>query len=243
MKGWIYIAFFLLGACTIERDRTQENIAIYGAWVAGESPKIQALIFDNEKYTPADDQEFELVFPDGEMGRFIRTTDYYELQTERLPVAGEHVVLNWLNGNDTARVFVEFPAQVEVLVIQNDTLSVAGNTGSLIEWSVPTEGVEYALQLECTEEQPIPLPSGPGNFADLHNGPQVSSQIELDVAAFSFYGSHRLTISVLNEDLFGLFFFDPFDIRGLLKNGPDNVIGGKGFISATTMVEIPLEIE
>jgi hypothetical protein len=48
---------------------------------------------------------------------------------------------------------------------------------------------------------------------------------------------------VLNDPLVNVFFFDSSDIRGLLKNGPDNVDGGKGFVSGISTQKILLEIE
>jgi hypothetical protein len=56
-------------------------------------------------------------------------------------------------------------------------------------------------------------------------------------------GTHQLTITVLNDPLINAFFFDSSDIRGLLKNGPDNVDGGKGFVSGISTQKILLEIE
>jgi len=243
MKRALYITCLLFCSCIGKQDLTEQEKAIYGLWVAGESPRIQAVFFQNNEYRIAEDEQFELVFPDGEIGRFYRNEDYYELQTERRPQAGERVVLNWLKDNDTAHVVVLYPLQASILMLQNDTLSSTGATSSFVQWAIPSEGAEFALQLECTEEQPIPLLTGTGNFTELYNGPQVASQIELNADAFSFYGSHRLRISVLNDELLSLFFFDPSDIRGLLKNGPDNVIGGKGFVTATATTDVLLELE
>ncbi|MFM7728947.1 MAG: hypothetical protein ACKO7B_19775, partial [Flavobacteriales bacterium] len=151
--------------------------------------------------------------------------------------------LRWLNDRDTALATVVFPPKALLTGVQNDTLLVTSEQNAIIDWNEPTEGVEFALQLECTENEPIPLPGGAGNFNQLYAGPQVASQVELSKEAFSFFGMHTLRISVLNDDLVALFFFDPSDIRGLLKNGPDNVIGGKGFISAITTTDVLLEIE
>jgi hypothetical protein len=43
--------------------------------------------------------------------------------------------------------------------------------------------------------------------------------------------------------LLNAFFYDSSDIRGLLKNGPDNVSGGKGFVTGVSTKKILLEIE
>jgi hypothetical protein len=48
---------------------------------------------------------------------------------------------------------------------------------------------------------------------------------------------------VLNNELLNAFFFGSSDIRGLLKNGPDNVLGGKGFVTGISTKEILVEIE
>jgi hypothetical protein len=67
--------------------------------------------------------------------------------------------------------------------------------------------------------------------------------VNLDKDDFLFFGTHELTISVLNEPMVDVFFFDPSDIRGLLKNGPDNIDGGNGFIATTATHTVLLEIE
>jgi hypothetical protein len=87
------------------------------------------------------------------------------------------------------------------------------------------------------------LSGTPVDFSANHSSPQVSPNIELSMDDFSYFGTHELMITVLNEAMVDIFFFDPSDIRGLVKNGPDNVEGGNGLISTISSHSVILEVE
>jgi hypothetical protein len=135
------------------------------------------------------------------------------------------------------------PPVIENVTLERDTLHVLQNESSSMEWEIAPGEFEFALKLQCVESQPLPILNSPGSFNTNYGGPQVSSSIELDTDDFSYYGSHQITISVLNEPMVDVFFFDPSDIRGLLKNGPDNVDGGNGFIATISSHTVSLEIQ
>jgi hypothetical protein len=242
MKKWIYIVLFF-SACKPEDSQLADNSAIYGTWAAGEKPVIEAIIFDDDAYYVNMNQEFELVFPDGQEVPFALNGAVYDLQSQRTPQPGERLTLRWFRDADTALVEVDIPPAILDLSVSNDTLNASQSEECSIQWVAPSNEVEYAFRLECIEQNSQYLPWAPGNFATLFSGPQVSTQLQLDPQSFACFGTHRLTISVLNNAMLDAFFYDQSDIRGLLKVGPDNVIGGNGFVSGVSKREVLIEIE
>jgi hypothetical protein len=244
MNRLLFILLLFLCACRPESNVVEDNMAIYALWEVGEKPTIQALLFNEKSYQNNPNQSFSIVFQDGKTAPFFETGDSYELQSSRTPQAGERLTLYWFRDADTASVVVEMPPAITNVIIENDTLLQTNlNDECSIDWSVSSDDVEFALRLQCIEEPPQLLPWAPGTFQQLYGGPQIASQLVLQPGSFSCMGTHQLTIAVLNDPLINAFFFDSSDIRGLLKNGPDNVDGGKGFVSGITTQKILLEIE
>jgi hypothetical protein len=231
-----------MAACKQQRDDLQQNTAIFGNWQAGQTPVLRALIFDGGDVLIAQDQRFELEFSDGTSGTFLRMDDEYILQSSRVPAPGEHVTLKWYLDGDTAFARVHFPPEPIFNSGLPDTVAISKTQDALITWSVSGE-YEFALRLESLEQNPVPLPVSPGNFDSQYAGPQVASQLNLNVELFSYFGHYRLIVTVLNEDLLDSFFFDPSDIRGLLQNGPDNVEGARGFVTAVATKELIVKVE
>lgn len=242
MKNFMYILLLLM-ACRKEPERLDPDTAIYGLWVAGEMPKIQVVDFVDDGVVLAENEFMELIYPDGERANFVPVGDTYELQSERFPAPEERLVLNWYQQGDTASVVVDMPASPIQVLVQNDTLVVGQPEGALVQWVAPMENYEYALRLDCLEENKVPLPWSPGNFGQLFSGPQIATQAALPIGAFSFYGAHKLTVTVLNESIVDVFFFNESDIRGRLRNGPNNVSRGRGFVAGVSTMKVFLEIE
>jgi hypothetical protein len=242
MKYSVYILCFLLCACKSQKEDLKDNSAIFGNWKAGQTPVIRAVFFDGSEVGDALNHQFELEFADGERATFSQVEDEYVLQSSRVPLPGERVMLRWFLDSDTAFALVEFPPKPLFGNTLPDTLAVTQSQNALINWDVSGE-YEFALQLQCLEENPVPLPISPGNFEAQFAGPQVSNQLSLSAESFSYFGYHRLTVTVLNDDLLDVFFFDPSDIRGLLENGPDNVVGARGFITGISTNERIVKVE
>ena len=242
MKNRLYL-LLMLCACRPEPMDEFDDIAIYAMWVANEKPTIDVIDFSAEENRAAANQFLVLTFGDGQKAPFALQGEKYELLSERTPLPGERLVLEWFRDTDTARVVVEMPPAITDLTVENDTLSSTGSEECSIQWDAVPGNLEFALRMECLETSPQLLPWAPGNFAELYSGPQVTGQLVLQPESFSCLGTHELTITVLNDALLNAFFFDSSDIRGLLKNGPDNVSGGKGFVAGVSTKKILLEIE
>jgi len=242
MRKWYYV-LLLFVACAKENIATEEDIAIFGIWETNTTPSIRAVALKGDNFTPIPGQEFEVVFPDGETSLFEFINTEYVSVSQRTPQPGEALTLNWYRDEDTASVLVIMPPAIENLSVTNDTLQSTGQEECDIAWSAPGGSYEFAAKLECLELIPQPLPWSPGTFMQLYNGPQIATQLTLQPSNFSCFGSHELTISMLNDQLRDAFFFSLSDIRGLLKQGPDNVSGGKGFVSGISTKRIRIEIE
>ena len=242
MRKWYAILLFM-ASCSAENIDNLENVAIFGLWESGEKPTIQAVIVDGDSETFASNQSFELVFPDGETYPFISNGQTFVLQSERTPQPEEILKLLWYREGDTAFATVIMPPAVDNLVVINDTLQAEDDAECQVDWTMQDTELEFAFRLESLEQNPQPLPWSPGNFLQFYSGPQLASQLTLQPQSFAAYGSYLLTISVLNDELRDIFFFDPSDIRGLVRQGPDNVVGGKGFVAGVAVAKIPLEIE
>ena len=244
MKKLLYLLLLLTMACRRDMPETTENTFIFATWEVGRKPTIDAVVWDDENSSRADDEQFELIFPDGESALFALNNQTYELQSARSPAAGEHLELKWMRKNGSvAYAHVQMPSSIENVIVQRDTLNSQQNESTTIEWDISPDEYEFAVHLQCVETQPIMITGALANFSLNHSSPQVSKNIQLTMDDFSYFGSHELTISVLNEPMVDVFFFDPSDIRGLVKNGPDNIEGGNGFIATLSSHTVLMEIE
>jgi hypothetical protein len=244
MKKLLYLIMLLTIACRRDMPETQDNTFIFATWEVGRKPTIEAVLWDDENSSYAYYEQFELIFPDGERALFALNNQTYELQSARSPAAGEHLELKWMRKNGSvAYAHVQMPSVIENVIVQRDTLNSLQNESTTIEWDISSDEYEFAVQLQCVETQPAMITGALANFSLNHSSPQVIKRIELTMDDFSYFGSHELTISVLNEPMVNVFFFDPSDIRGLLKNGPDNVEGGNGFIATLSSYTVQIEIE
>jgi hypothetical protein len=136
------------------------------------------------------------------------------------------------------------PPPVSLVTISTNVVSVEapGTVASILTWTPLGAGYAYAMRLECLENNPQAIDNSPGEF-DRRNGlSQLEPQLLLLKDDFTFYGHHRLTVYAFDASLESLYFFDPADFRGLLRNPPDNVTGGKGFVTGVSKFEVDIQI-
>jgi hypothetical protein len=244
MKKLLYVLLLIPIACRRDVPEADDNTFIFATWEVGRKPFIEAVLWNDGVSSIAADEQFELIFPDGESASFALSNEIYQLQSSRNPASGEQLELKWFRKNGSiAHAHVQMPASIQNVTVQRDTLHIGQNESTTIEWEMDSDAYEFALKLQCIESAPLPIAGSPGSFDSNYSGPQVSRSVNLDKDDFLFFGTHELTISVLNEPMVDVFFFDPSDIRGLLKNGPDNIDGGNGFIATTATHTVLLEIE
>jgi hypothetical protein len=114
--------------------------------------------------------------------------------------------------------------------------------GELLWNSLNAAEYSYILKLENLEPVKVEIPQEGVRFESRFAGPQVSASALLYKTDFTYYGQHRLTVYAINRELEGVFFYDSADIRGALKNGPDNVQGGNGFVTGVSSFSIDLTV-
>lgn len=142
---------------------------------------------------------------------------------------------------NSATVTVRIPPAIDLVSLDNDTVHVEeiGNLACLAEWTaLDIAQYSYVLKLENIEKTKVELPIEGGLFSSRYTGPQLEAFFQLKKSDFSYYGQHRLTVYAIERDFESVFFFDASDLRGLLRNGPDNVYGGNGFVAGVSSFSV-----
>lgn len=136
------------------------------------------------------------------------------------------------------------PPGLEFTIDLNDTLVIdATSTGSsiaIVTWTdLDHELYSYVVRMDCLEESPVAIPFNvnSGNFAENFNGPLVAPGIIVTDTDFRYYGKHRLTVFAIPKALEKIYFYNAGDIRGLLTNSPDNILGIKGFAVGVSILK------
>ena len=141
-------------------------------------------------------------------------------------------------------VEIKIPPAIDFTAPLSDTLLVdstsSGSTIVIVTWTeLDQENYSYVVRLDCLEESPqeIPFIVDSGNFASNFNGPQVAAGIIVADTDFRYYGNHRLRVFAIPKSLEKVYFYNAGDIRGFLTNGPDNILGIKGFASGVSVLD------
>jgi len=228
-------------ACNKEPDPSEslERCALYAVFETGKTPQADVVCSDGD----ANSSALRWLWPDGSMDAFVETNNHWTLDTERLPQPGEAVLLQWDGTHGTTDVVLEFPPAIVLELLSADTLFLEQNQPIDVQWTDLGDDYEYVLSLQCLEENAIPIGVIPGNFDAVYNGPQVGNTLSLEAQNFTFRGTHRLVIYALNRAFTDVYFFDPSDIRGLLKMPISNLPGSNGYVMGVTALEIVMEVE
>jgi hypothetical protein len=150
------------------------------------------------------------------------------------------------NNDNVSEGLVEIPPAIALTGLDQDTIDIS-ELGSLaigMGWTALDEGkFSFVLQLENLETEKVPLPGVSGLFAERNRFPQLEASLFLQKDDFSYFGLHRLTVYAIDRELDAVFFFEPSDIRGILKNAPDNIVGGRGFVAGVSSFSIDLFVQ
>ncbi|MFN0031158.1 MAG: hypothetical protein ACKVOR_03260 [Flavobacteriales bacterium] len=166
--------------------------------------------------------------------------------------AGSHYTISGkFNGNHVVAM-IQMPPPIELMgKLSTDTITIDTDPLSTLQlvfaWTaLDTDKYSYVLMLEVLEENPqaIPFQTEPqSSFEQSFSGPQEQAGAVLYETDFRYYGTHRITVFAIEKSLEEVFFFEPSDIRGLLKNGPDNVEGAMGYAAGTSKFSFEIEVE
>jgi len=240
MRRLAYITLLLM-ACNKEPDSSEssDRCALYAVFETGKTPQADVVCSDGD----ANSSGLKWLWPDGSMDAFVEANNHWTLDTERLPQPGETVLLQWDGTHGTTDVLLEFPPAIVLDLLSADTLFLEQNQPIDVQWTDLGDDYEYVLSLQCLEENATPIDVIPGNFDALHNGPQVGNTLSLEAQNITFRGTHRLVIYALNRAFTDVYFFDPSDIRGLLKMPISNLPESNGYVMGVTALEIIIEVE
>ena len=240
MRRLAYISLLLM-ACNKEPDSSisSDRCALYAVFETGKVPEADVVCANGDDNA----NRLRWLWPDGSMNPFVEDINHWTLDAERLPQPGERALLQWDGTHGTMDVLVEFPPAIVVESMSADTLFLEQNQPINVEWTDLGDDYEYVLSLRCLEENAMPISVIPGDFDVLHNGPQLGNTLSLEAQNFTFRGTHELLIYALNRAFTDVYFFDPSDIRGLLKMPISNLQGANGYVMGVTVLEITIEVE
>lgn len=161
--------------------------------------------------------------------------------------AGEIVLLE-ARGNTFSQASALIPPNIQILEASSPTVNV--NADNPFEEVYNTtwlnqEGYSYLLKLECLEEDPIEIPFGvpSGLFQKTFTGPIEESNLIIFASDFKYFGAHRLTIYIIEEEYSSLFFLQNQSLGLTITERVDNVNGAKGFWTGINAIEINLNVE
>lgn len=236
----------MLLACSPEKDHV-ENSTVFFATITGGEPIGDFRLWKPGDPNPGvvenasvymkheDGQEIELEFADGV---------YVSPLSDPALFNTNYSFRILPDGQPEMYAAAHVPPTIALINMSSNTVSLSapGTVASILTWTNLGDRYAYALKLECLEAQPDSIDQSPGLFAVRNNLAQLQSQLVLLKDDFTFFGLHRLTVYAFDAELEDLFFFDPADIRGLLRTPPDNVTGGMGYVTGVSKFVTEIQI-
>jgi hypothetical protein len=160
---------------------------------------------------------------------------------------GEQYLIEASAGDEQLSVLVDVPDPFDLLSLSNTTFTIDETQPTEIAFQFSWEDdsrYSYVLTLEPLNPDAIPSPFFPSDAFEIQYGlPVLEGQATFRADYFNYIGLFKVTIYAIDKAYESVFFFDPVsDVRGYLNAGPDNVEGGKGFITGVSRVEFEIEI-
>lgn len=210
---------------------------------------VQYFEMDQDGYQiPVDNAELRIEGDELSWGLSKNSNGIY--YADALPAAfnaGEVVVLE-ARGNTFSQASALIPPNIQILDASSPSVNV--NSDNPFEEVYNTtwlnqEGYSYLLMLECLEADPIEIPFGvpSGLFQNTFTGPIEESNLIIFASDFKYFGAHRLTIYIIEEEYSSLFFLRNQSLGLTITERADNVNGAKGFWTGINAIEINLNVE
>lgn len=245
MKALFYITLiFCLISCESEQESGVFFLSGYYDATA-DSAAVRVFYFDENAQLS---QSFNrLVSVRGESGevKMVQLDDFTFVSEGALPDWSEQVTVK-VNGDHVMHCTVRIPEPIEATFQSSSTVVIQSeNPGEEVlslGWTDLSDDFSYLLQLESLSETLVEIPFEGGLFEKQFSGPIEESAITLVASDFKYFGPHRLTVYAIPEDYKDIFFFQGRGLGFLATEGPDNVIGGKGFFTATRSISFEFEI-
>lgn len=173
--------------------------------------------------------------------------DEYVLDGELNFNPGDEIALE-IESDRILSASATIPPLVNIEAMGNSMINIdpglPGEEVFSLKWT-EQEGYSYLLRLECIEPTlvEIPFTNGGGLFENTFRSPIVESSALIYASDFKYYGAHRLTIFILNNEYANLFFTRNGSIGFVTTESFDNIDGGKGIWTSINAVDILLEVQ
>jgi hypothetical protein len=245
-KGFTYLfAIFLLG-CTEEKNDLAEPTVFLATITGGEQiGGIRLLMPGVSNMDGIENAKVFMAINEGAEVQLDRAGNVYMSPLLDPAAFNANYAFRILTDNQPEMfAMAHVPPPIELLTMSNSTVSLSspGTVASILSWTELDSRYAYALKLECLEANPDSIDQTPGLFEARNNLSQLQSQLVLLKDDFTFLGLHRLTVYAFDAELEDLFFYDPADIRGLLRTPPDNVTGGMGYVTGVSKFVVEIQI-
>lgn len=243
-----YTLVFALVACSPsaeDRDNTYEPV-LFASIAGGEAvDNVQLLFAGAYPHSNTSSARIFISKNDEPEIELTRTgNEFFDPGQQVVEFGSNYKFRVLLNDGDEMLATAIVPSEIALISASSEVVSVSapGTVASILSWTSLGGNYAYALKLECLELSPVLIGDGYGQFENRNGLSQLQSQLLLLKDDFKYYGQHRLTVYAFDKSLEELYFFDPSDIRGLLRNAPDNVTGGGGFVTGLSNFVVDIQI-
>jgi hypothetical protein len=257
MKKLFYILLIIICSCTkTSEDYSAEETPVLIAVLKGNQPisDIQFLLFNDQQNAPKDIVTNELNIakqnePSTNLtysnGQYQSPSDFIIQNSSTYEIKGKY------KGQNIEATCNIPPPISNLQSIENDTITInpdppIGLPSYILQWTaLDPAKYSYVLVLEVLENNPVAIPFSQeaGLFQSKYDGPTEIPGLTLFETDFKYYGLHKLTVYAIEKEFEDIYFYNPADKSGLLKNGPDNIVGAKGFVTGVSTFSLQLLVQ
>lgn len=248
MNKWYFISFlFLLAACDDESGRNAYFASGYYRADINQASVEYFQMTEDGNVIHDEDAQVKLIFDGANLTMLNTLANTYEVNAEDYTLNSNHIDIE-INSGINLYASALVPPSLTITNSGNSTISIdpglPGEEVFDLAWN-SLEGYSFLARLECTEENPLEIPfaSGGGFFETTFERPFVESGMLIYSSDFKYYGTHKLTVFVLENEYADLFFLRNGSLGFLTVEGPDNIENGKGFWTAINAYELELVVQ
>lgn len=251
VKQSIYIVMiFALFACT--KQESGSTLIVEGVLVAGEpADNVRVSLMRDFSETKVSDATVNLFSDAGDRIALSPRPDaqgvYFDADAAFTPQAGATYRIEVSYEDHFAHATTTVPVQIAATQISATTIPITGDSPGQPVFSVLWQsGAQFShvLTLDNLEDAPqtIPFDVLAGRFDEQYAVPVPGFGTTLFDTDFEFYGLHTLSIFAIDKDYEAVFFYQPGESGNVITGGPENILGGAGYFTSASRLNIELEI-
>lgn len=248
MRYMYYIAI-VMALCSCEQEQV-ENAYVLSGYYRADTDETQVFYYqinDEGKWLKDENAEVSIMAT-GEMRSVPFQSDFnYYLNGTNAIAPGSEVMIE-VSTDRVIRSKAKVPPVIAPENLGNPSITIdPGQPGEEVfnlHWNAEP-GYSYLLRLECTEPSPseIPFIGGGGFFEETFSRPIVENSALIYASDFKFYGEHKITVYILENEYANLFFLRNGNLGFLTTESPDNITGGKGYWTCINAFEVILQVQ